>query len=111
MSLSRITENAGQWLRGGGPQSEYVISSRVRLARNLAGYPFVGRADVTQRQEVLDRCKELVVSGAVGVGDGLGGPGGQLEDRPAVVGRASAKQQAACEDFVGSPAGGGGGRG
>lgn len=66
MSLSRITENAGQWLRGTGPRSDFVISSRVRLARNLAGYPFVNRSDPAQRQEVLDRCKTEVVSGRLG---------------------------------------------
>ena len=35
MKLSDLTNQAGEWLRGSGPMSEIVISSRIRLARNL----------------------------------------------------------------------------
>ena len=45
----------GGWLNGSGPQADIVISSRVRLARNLEGYPFVNRASREQQQEVWDR--------------------------------------------------------
>jgi len=62
MSIRKITEHAGEWLRGEGPQSDIVVSSRVRLARNLAGFPFVARANRRQRFEVLERCKEQIVS-------------------------------------------------
>jgi protein arginine kinase len=34
MKLSDLTNHAGEWLRGSGPMSEIVISSRIRLARN-----------------------------------------------------------------------------
>lgn len=51
-------EQASQWLNDSGPLSEVVISSRVRLARNLAGFPFVARAAGRQRQEVLARVQE-----------------------------------------------------
>jgi len=51
MKLSDLTTRAGEWLRGSGPMSEIVISSRIRLARNLAGHPFLGRASRTQRNE------------------------------------------------------------
>lgn len=62
MSLRQITEHAGEWLRGAGPHSDIVISSRIRYARNLAGFPFVNRANRRQRFEVLERCKAQVVS-------------------------------------------------
>ena len=68
MSLSQITQHAGEWLRGAGPHSEVVISSRVRLARNLAGFPFVNRANTRQRCEVLGRCCDQVMSGRLGEG-------------------------------------------
>ena len=35
MKLSDLTSHAGEWLRGSGPMSEVVISSRIRLARNI----------------------------------------------------------------------------
>ncbi|MBI1336740.1 MAG: protein arginine kinase [Phycisphaera sp.] len=66
MNLERMTQHAGEWLRGAGPHSEIVISSRVRLARNLAGYPFVGRSNRRQRAEALARCREELVSGRIG---------------------------------------------
>ncbi len=68
MSLGQISQRAGEWLRGAGPQSEVVISSRIRLARNLAGFPFVGRASKAQQQEVVQRCQEEVMSGRLGAG-------------------------------------------
>lgn len=68
MSLSQITQHAGEWLRGAGPHSEVVISSRVRLARNLAGFPFVNRANTRQRRELLGRCRDQIMSGRLGEG-------------------------------------------
>ena len=66
MSVARISEQAGEWLRGSGPLSEVVISSRVRLARNLAGYPFVNRASAQQQCEIVGRCREQAVGGRLG---------------------------------------------
>ena len=41
--LTQLVANPGQWLAGTGPESDIVISSRIRLARNLAEFPFVKR--------------------------------------------------------------------
>ncbi len=68
MSLGQISGHAGEWLRGAGPHSEIVISSRVRLARNLAGYSFVGRTSVSQQEEILQRCRDEIMSGRLGQG-------------------------------------------
>lgn len=68
MNLRQMTDHAGEWLRGAGPHSEIVISSRIRLARNLAGFPFVNRANRLQRFEVLERCKAEVMSGRLAEG-------------------------------------------
>mgnify|MGYP000139974325 CR=1 FL=1 len=66
MSLRELTEHAGEWLRGAGPHNEVVISSRIRLARNLAGYSFVNRATPRMQQEVLDRCRETITKQDMG---------------------------------------------
>jgi len=55
-----------EWLRGGGAASEVVMSSRVRLARNLAGLPFPGRASRLDRQSVLDVCRARVTASNLG---------------------------------------------
>jgi protein arginine kinase len=49
-----LFRGGAEWLSGRGGDSDVVISSRVRLARNLAGFPFVCRASRIQRQAVLD---------------------------------------------------------
>lgn len=65
MSLRDITQRAGEWLRGAGPHSDIVISSRIRYARNLAGFPFVAKANRRQRYEVLEACKKQIMAGRV----------------------------------------------
>jgi protein arginine kinase len=55
MKIDDLTRTTGEWLRGVGPMSDVVISSRIRLARNLAEYPFATTASATQRTEIY-RC-------------------------------------------------------
>ena len=43
----------GPWLHTSGPDADVVASTRVRLARNLAAFPFVNKATPPQRQQVL----------------------------------------------------------
>ena len=50
--MDRLSEHAGEWLKGTGAEADIVVSSRIRLARNLASYPFVGRASASQRAEL-----------------------------------------------------------
>ena len=52
LNLDELIGQSGEWLRGSGPESDIVISSRVRLARNLGRFPFLTRADAGQREEI-----------------------------------------------------------
>ncbi len=52
MNLKDLASNCGEWLRGSGPESHIVISSRIRLARNLADYPFVRRCTDADREQI-----------------------------------------------------------
>jgi len=52
MTIDDLTHATGEWLRGTGPLSDVVISSRVRLARNLADRPFLATASETDRTEI-----------------------------------------------------------
>src|SRR3569833_194956 len=61
MKLSDLTSHAGEWLRGSGPMSEIVISSRIRLARNVSGYPFLTRCSRHPRQK-LDSTPDFAFS-------------------------------------------------
>lgn len=56
--LGDLDHRGGEWLRGGGAEGDVVISSRVRLARNLEGYAFVPRASEDERRAIVERVKE-----------------------------------------------------
>src|SRR5450432_1160665 len=62
MKLSDLTSRAGEWLRGNGPMSEIVISSRIRLARNIAGQRFLTRMTRHQRQAVETKIRETILA-------------------------------------------------
>jgi protein arginine kinase len=65
MKLSDLTNHAGEWLRGSGPMCEIVISSRIRLARNVAGIPFLSRASRQQRQNLEHRVRDTLLSAPI----------------------------------------------
>lgn len=50
--LDELAGQCGEWLRGTGPESDIVISSRIRLARNLAGFPFIKKCSPEDRQAI-----------------------------------------------------------
>ena len=54
MNLKDLTGRVAEWLKGAGPMSNVVVSSRVRLARNLAGMPFLSRCSDAQRREIAE---------------------------------------------------------
>lgn len=57
-----------EWLRGTGDASDVVISSRVRVARNLAGFPFMTTAGRIDRTQVLELCKRRLLGLSVAPG-------------------------------------------
>ncbi|MEE9514759.1 MAG: protein arginine kinase [Candidatus Brocadiales bacterium] len=52
MMLRELYNKTGDWLRGTGPEADTVISTRIRLARNLANFPFLSRANTEQKREI-----------------------------------------------------------
>lgn len=52
----RFADRVGSWLKPQGPDADVVVSSRVRLARNVAGYPFVSKLSEDKAREL---CLEL----------------------------------------------------
>ena len=60
MKFSNVISTAGEWLRGEGPHHQIVISSRVRLARNLCNRSFPGWAKKAERTAILELIKPRV---------------------------------------------------
>ena len=60
MKVEDLLYRESEWLKGTGPKSNIVISSRVRLARNLDGFPFFNWAKAKEREKILD-----IIKGAI----------------------------------------------
>lgn len=66
MTLDELARSTGEWLATGGPLSEVVISSRIRLARNVANQPFLSRANREQRADIERTLFEAVAACSFG---------------------------------------------
>ena len=51
------------WLEQEGAEREIAVSTRARLARNLAEFPFPHRASVAQRKRVAQLVREAAKIG------------------------------------------------
>ena len=58
--LDDLVQQTSEWLRGVGPVSDIVMSSRIRLARNVEKQPFATRATKISQADVLKIVKEGV---------------------------------------------------
>lgn len=66
MTLDEMARTTSAWLRGDGPLSDVVISSRVRLARNLADFPFLTTASETDRTEIYRQLVDGITATSAG---------------------------------------------
>ncbi len=60
MNLDNLPHTCGEWLRGTGAESDIVLSSRIRLARNLAAFPFTNRATSHQKADLENLLRERI---------------------------------------------------
>ena len=64
MILDDMAGRCGEWLKGCGPESDIVMSSRIRLARNLADYPFIRRCTDIDRANIESTVRERLTNKA-----------------------------------------------
>jgi protein arginine kinase len=62
MEFNSLLRQEAEWLKGTGPNSDIVMSSRIRLARNLEKIPFSHWADRRQLEEVLAGAQSAVLA-------------------------------------------------
>lgn len=60
MNFKTLINHPADWMQGSGPHSDVVMTSRVRLARNLRGFPFPGYSQEHQRLELLSLARPVV---------------------------------------------------
>ena len=57
--FEEFLSNERWWLTVKGPEAKIIISSRLRLARNIEDFPFPSRATRSQKKEILERLENL----------------------------------------------------
>lgn len=60
-----IVKKPAAWLTGEGNNSEIVLSSRVRLARNISNTPFPSMAKTEDREKVISFVKRAIEKGPI----------------------------------------------
>ena len=62
MKLTDISNDINEWFNGSGPMADIVVSSRIRLARNLAGHKFLSRCSRIEKTEILEKLRDVMMS-------------------------------------------------
>jgi protein arginine kinase len=92
--------NVGRWLSASGPEAEIVVSTRVRLARNLADVPFSHRAKSSDQERTVEAVRwALADTGYLSQGTFLDG-----EQLAEPHGQYLVERHLASPDFVASKA-------
>lgn len=68
MTLDDLFKTPGEWLRTGGPMGDVVISTRIRLARNVTGHNFLSKAGLPERREIERLLHGAITASALGKG-------------------------------------------
>ncbi|MBP3966759.1 protein arginine kinase [Paenibacillus lignilyticus] len=63
MSKRYVDEALSDWMKGNGPDTDVVISSRIRIARNLSSHPFPMLATTEQANEVMEQLTNVAETG------------------------------------------------
>ncbi len=62
IKVDHLLKQTCEWLKGTGPNSDIVMSSRIRLARNLEKTPFSHWANKKQEKETLEYLEQAVLT-------------------------------------------------
>ena len=60
MTVADLAKSVAAWFSGSGAYAAILVSSRIRLARNLAGLPFTHRATGEQRSQIITAVRGAV---------------------------------------------------
>lgn len=60
MRLDDLLHHTGEWIKGTGPHSNIVMSSRIRLARNFDKLPFPNKAGKKTLTDIIDTVEAVI---------------------------------------------------
>src|SRR5262245_13072021 len=56
----------GRWLQGDGPDSDIVISARIRIARNVTGFPLKARLTEDEERQLCEHLEHKIEHSRLG---------------------------------------------
>lgn len=59
--LKTLADHVGRWLEATTPDSDVIVSTRIRLARNAQGFPFVSKLQNGKAGELHARLREAIL--------------------------------------------------
>ncbi|HEU5208507.1 MAG TPA: protein arginine kinase [Longimicrobiales bacterium] len=65
LDLSNLSDFGLGWLEASGPSSDIVLSTRVRLARNLQGHPFSPKLRDAERRQIYEQIRQATEKSAL----------------------------------------------
>jgi protein arginine kinase len=65
VKLENLYQQVGSWLTEKSPLSDVVISSRVRLARNISNFKFFSQSDSQQQTGLVDYLQEQILTSGI----------------------------------------------
>lgn len=65
MPFNNVAGSGGEWLRGDGPEADIVTSTRVRLARNSANYPFPTIASLEEKSSIEENLSKVILDSGI----------------------------------------------
>jgi protein arginine kinase len=75
----------GEWLTGMGPEADIVMSTRVRLARNIVDYPFLTKVTARQKSEIEGLLSDRIQRAGISERPGVAVPRPEGEPRDGIV--------------------------
>lgn len=58
--MNKNTYELSKWITGGGPESDIVISSRIRIARNIEKIPFPNQGEKDDLEKVINKVNNKI---------------------------------------------------
>jgi protein arginine kinase len=65
IDIRSLASRVGSWLDPQAPESDVVMSCRVRLARNLDGFPFISRLSPDRSIELAERARVALTDASI----------------------------------------------
>jgi protein arginine kinase len=60
MKIQVLLKKTSEWLNGTGPESDLVLISRIRIARNIKGFRFPGKASTEEKKKIFSKVESVV---------------------------------------------------